>query len=75
MCFPGGKSDPHDQDEIHTALREASEEISLSPDEVEVVCKICPVMNQVHPFSSDYHVRCYIDVYHYVHHVERYTLR
>ncbi|XP_053487589.1 peroxisomal coenzyme A diphosphatase NUDT7 [Ictalurus furcatus] len=45
VCFPGGKSDPHDRDEIETALREALEEISLPPDGVEVVCRLCPVLN------------------------------
>ncbi|KAF4091207.1 hypothetical protein AMELA_G00034290 [Ameiurus melas] len=45
VCFPGGKSDPHDRDEIETALREASEEISLPPDGVHVVCRLCPVLN------------------------------
>ncbi|XP_076877590.1 peroxisomal coenzyme A diphosphatase NUDT7 [Brachyhypopomus gauderio] len=46
VCFPGGKADPQDRDEIDTALREAHEEIGLPPDEVEVVCKFCPVLNQ-----------------------------
>ncbi|KAK3564735.1 hypothetical protein QTP86_024873 [Hemibagrus guttatus] len=46
VCFPGGKADPHDRDEIDTALREALEEISLSPDGVEVVCRLCPLFNK-----------------------------
>ncbi|KAF5892537.1 peroxisomal coenzyme A diphosphatase NUDT7 [Clarias magur] len=46
VCFPGGRSDPHDRDEIDTALREAVEEVSLPPDEVEVICRLCPVLNQ-----------------------------
>ncbi|KAL7862981.1 hypothetical protein SRHO_G00119650 [Serrasalmus rhombeus] len=46
VCFPGGKSDRNDQDEIDTALREAEEEIGLPPDEVEVVCRLIPVLNQ-----------------------------
>lgn len=48
VCFPGGKADPHDRDEIDTALREALEEISLPPDGVEVVCRFCPLFNKVH---------------------------
>ncbi|XP_026878532.1 peroxisomal coenzyme A diphosphatase NUDT7 isoform X2 [Electrophorus electricus] len=36
VCFPGGKADPQDRDEIETALREAQEEIGLPPDGVEV---------------------------------------
>ncbi|XP_066505679.1 peroxisomal coenzyme A diphosphatase NUDT7 [Hoplias malabaricus] len=46
VCFPGGKSDRNDRDEIHTALREAEEEIGLPPDGVEVVCRLSPVLNQ-----------------------------
>ncbi|XP_060784085.1 peroxisomal coenzyme A diphosphatase NUDT7 [Neoarius graeffei] len=46
VCFPGGKADPQDRDEIDTALREALEEIGLPPDGVEVVCRLCPLLNQ-----------------------------
>ncbi|KAL7885613.1 hypothetical protein AOLI_G00059080 [Acnodon oligacanthus] len=46
VCFPGGKSDRNDRDEIDTALREAEEEIGLPPDGVEVVCRLIPVLNQ-----------------------------
>ncbi|KAJ3596205.1 hypothetical protein NHX12_002614 [Muraenolepis orangiensis] len=35
VCFPGGKSDPSDKDEVCTALREAQEEIGVRPDQVE----------------------------------------
>ncbi|KAL2093853.1 hypothetical protein ACEWY4_011165 [Coilia grayii] len=46
VCFPGGKSDPEDQDEVDTALREAKEEIGLPPEQVEVVCKLFPIINK-----------------------------
>ncbi|XP_072519649.1 peroxisomal coenzyme A diphosphatase NUDT7 [Salminus brasiliensis] len=46
VCFPGGKSERNDPDEIHTALREAEEEIGLPPDGVEVVCRFTPILNQ-----------------------------
>ncbi|KAI4891348.1 hypothetical protein NFI96_015729 [Prochilodus magdalenae] len=46
VCFPGGKFDKNDQDEIDTALREAQEEIGLPPDGVEVICRLVPVLNQ-----------------------------
>uniref|UniRef100_A0A3B1JPD5 Si:dkey-234i14.6 n=1 Tax=Astyanax mexicanus TaxID=7994 RepID=A0A3B1JPD5_ASTMX len=46
VCFPGGKSDRNDTDEIHTALREAEEEIGLPPVGVEVVCRFTPILNQ-----------------------------
>ncbi len=37
ISFPGGSLDPADDSLLHTALREASEEIDLSPNLVEVV--------------------------------------
>ncbi|XP_051546360.1 peroxisomal coenzyme A diphosphatase NUDT7 isoform X2 [Myxocyprinus asiaticus] len=46
VCFPGGKSESSDRNEIDTALREAEEEIGLPPNRVEVVCKLFPVLNK-----------------------------
>jgi 8-oxo-dGTP pyrophosphatase MutT (NUDIX family) len=37
VAFPGGKRDATDRDEVHTALREAQEEIGLDPHLVEVL--------------------------------------
>ncbi|MEC7761092.1 MAG: CoA pyrophosphatase [Pseudomonadota bacterium] len=42
IAFPGGKVDPGDADEIGAALREAQEEIGLSPDNVEVLGTLPP---------------------------------
>lgn len=47
MCFPGGKRDSGDVDDVDTALREAKEEIGLHPDEVQVVCTLFPIINKV----------------------------
>lgn len=47
VCFPGGKRDPEDRDDVHTALREAEEEIGLPADQVEVVCRLFPILNKV----------------------------
>ncbi|KAM3870709.1 peroxisomal coenzyme A diphosphatase NUDT7 [Diretmus argenteus] len=46
VCFPGGKMDPSDRDDVDTALREAEEEIGLPADQVEVVCRLFPVINK-----------------------------
>ena len=37
ISFPGGRRDPQDLDEVHTALREAQEEIGLPAGHVEVI--------------------------------------
>lgn len=46
VCFPGGKREPGDRDDVHTALREAEEEIGLPSDEVQVVCRLFPVISK-----------------------------
>jgi len=40
ISFPGGKVEPTDKNLIHTALREAQEEIGLSPEAVSIVGKL-----------------------------------
>jgi len=37
ISFPGGKVEPTDKNLIHTALREAQEEIGLSPEAVTII--------------------------------------
>jgi 8-oxo-dGTP pyrophosphatase MutT (NUDIX family) len=37
ISFPGGKAEPEDRDRIHTALREAKEELNIDPAGVEVL--------------------------------------
>ncbi|TLX54642.1 CoA pyrophosphatase [Stutzerimonas nosocomialis] len=37
VAFPGGRRDPEDRDLVHTALREAQEEVGLAPGMVEVI--------------------------------------
>lgn len=37
IAFPGGKMEPGDSDEIQTALREASEEVGIYPENVRLI--------------------------------------
>jgi 8-oxo-dGTP pyrophosphatase MutT (NUDIX family) len=55
ISFPGGRRDRPDEDLLHTALREAQEEIGLDPSSVEVVGALPPIGTfvtnyKVHPF-------------------------
>ena len=42
ISFPGGRVDATDRDAVHTALREAQEEIGLPPDSVKVCGFLAP---------------------------------
>jgi 8-oxo-dGTP pyrophosphatase MutT (NUDIX family) len=42
ISFPGGREDPTDDDLVHTALREAEEEIGLPTDAVEILGALQP---------------------------------
>lgn len=47
VCLPGGKSEPGDADAAATALREASEEVALRPDAVQVAgVELQPVLSK-----------------------------
>ncbi|KAM9814338.1 peroxisomal coenzyme A diphosphatase NUDT7 isoform X1 [Syngnathus typhle] len=46
VCFPGGKRDSSDKDAVHTALREAHEEIGLPPGDVHVICTLQPFITK-----------------------------
>lgn len=60
ISFPGGRTDPEDQDAIATALRETEEEIGLSRQHIEVLgtlplyltgtgFQVTPVVALIHP--------------------------
>ncbi|KAK8847458.1 hypothetical protein IAR55_005316 [Kwoniella newhampshirensis] len=42
VSFPGGKADDTDESLVHTALREAREELALPPDNVEILGMLEP---------------------------------
>ncbi|XP_047451926.1 peroxisomal coenzyme A diphosphatase NUDT7 [Mugil cephalus] len=46
VCFPGGKRDPTDREDVDTALREAQEEIGLPPADVKVVSMLAPLWSE-----------------------------
>jgi 8-oxo-dGTP pyrophosphatase MutT (NUDIX family) len=57
LALPGGKADADDESLLATALREAEEEIGLSPAEVDVITELAPVHSgptrfDVHPFLA-----------------------
>jgi 8-oxo-dGTP pyrophosphatase MutT (NUDIX family) len=43
ISFPGGKKEPGDEDVIHTALREASEEAGIDPSKVFIIGTLTPL--------------------------------
>ncbi|KAM3665504.1 peroxisomal coenzyme A diphosphatase NUDT7 [Ammospiza maritima maritima] len=47
VCFPGGKREDTDRDDIDTALREAKEEVGLQPEKVEVICRLMPGIDKM----------------------------
>jgi 8-oxo-dGTP pyrophosphatase MutT (NUDIX family) len=57
LALPGGKADADDETLLATALREAEEEVGLSPAEVEVIAELAsvhsgPTRFEVHPFLA-----------------------
>ena len=72
VCFPGGKSDPQDPDEVHTALREAEEEIGIPPDQVEVVCRL-PDLIVSKVVYSDFAFHCLVCLPHSPSHTDRHV--
>ncbi len=43
IAFPGGRPDPADKGPLETALREAHEEVGISPEKVDVVGYLPPI--------------------------------
>ncbi|XP_056382087.1 peroxisomal coenzyme A diphosphatase NUDT7 isoform X2 [Hyla sarda] len=46
VCFPGGRQEPTDEDDIQTALRESKEEIGLCPEQVEIIGRLMPCLTK-----------------------------
>lgn len=51
LALPGGAHEEEDKSLLHTALREAQEEIGLSPDEVSPLGRLAPVLVRVSMFE------------------------
>ncbi len=43
ISFPGGKHEPQDENEIHTALREAQEETGIDPEKLSIIGTLTPL--------------------------------
>lgn len=52
IAFPGGHCETGDASPLHTALREAEEEIGLAPDDVDVLGRL----DDFHTISSRFHL-------------------
>lgn len=50
IALPGGKRELSDRDIVHTAMREANEEISLDPESVEIAGQLSPLFVNVSNF-------------------------
>jgi len=54
LCFAGGRQDETDHSLLHTALREAEEELGINPSQVEIIGDLPsqPVLNNfmIHPY-------------------------
>lgn len=57
LAFPGGKRDPDDESLLHTAVREAEEEIGLPADAIAILAELPPIDTRttnfrIHPFLA-----------------------
>jgi 8-oxo-dGTP pyrophosphatase MutT (NUDIX family) len=43
ISFPGGKKEPDDKDLLYTALREASEETGIDPNDLQIIGTLTPL--------------------------------
>ncbi|WP_147534752.1 NUDIX hydrolase [Bacillus marasmi] len=56
ICFPGGRIDPEDVDEQYTAIRETSEELGISKDNIHQLVPLDYMVNAlgriIYPFAG-----------------------
>lgn len=59
ICFPGGKIDAEDIDELATAVRETSEELGIDPSAIDVIGSlgvlVPPVQIAIHTYIGHIH--------------------
>ena len=60
ISFPGGKAEDQDQSLMHTAVREAKEEVNIEPDKLDVLGKL----SQIYIPPSNFLVQPYVSFYH-----------
>lgn len=58
VSFPGGKAEPYDNSILHTALREANEELGINSNEVSIIGQLTEVYIPV----SNFHVVPFIGI-------------
>ena len=56
LSFPGGKFEVSDESMLHCALREAEEELGISPQDITVLGNLSPL----YIFASNFHVHPYV---------------
>lgn len=60
IAFPGGRREPSDRDDFHTAIREAYEEIGISLEADNLVGRLDDIQAQKHGALLDFFIRPFV---------------